>query len=125
MLAMEDLFLRHGYEWKLEPEAFWKVMEPFVSHLAEHAAEWWIAEDRTNGTLIGYARSVERDGLFEPRNYLSGPTNNPPAWENCYSRRHSRPDAARFGPSLQPMMCRVGALLRCRHCRAFRAVLIV
>lgn len=65
MRAMKDLFLRHGYEWKLEPEAFWKVLEPFVSHLAEHAAEWWIAEDREDGTLIGYARSVERDGLFE------------------------------------------------------------
>ena len=65
MLAMKDLFIRHGYEWKLEPEAFWKVLEPFVTHLAEHAAEWWIAEDRADGKLIGYARSVERDGLFE------------------------------------------------------------
>jgi GNAT superfamily N-acetyltransferase len=65
MLAMKDLFLRHGYEWKLEPEAFWKVLEPFVTHLAEHAAEFWIAEDRADGELIGYARSVERDGLFE------------------------------------------------------------
>ena len=65
MLAMKDLFLRQGYEWKLEPEAFWKVLEPFVTHLAEHAAEWWVAEDRADGKLIGYARSVERDGLFE------------------------------------------------------------
>jgi GNAT superfamily N-acetyltransferase len=65
MLAMKDLFHRHGYEWKLEPEAFWKVLEPFVTHLAQHAAEWWIAEDRADGKLIGYARSVERDGLFE------------------------------------------------------------
>jgi GNAT superfamily N-acetyltransferase len=65
MLAMKDLFRRQGYEWKLEPEAFWKVMEPIVTHLAEHAAQWWIAEDRADGKLIGYARSVERDGLFE------------------------------------------------------------
>jgi GNAT superfamily N-acetyltransferase len=65
MLAMKDLFLRQGYEWKLEPAAFWKVMEPFVIHLAEHAAEWWIAEDPADGKVIGYARSVERDGLFE------------------------------------------------------------
>jgi GNAT superfamily N-acetyltransferase len=65
MLAMKDLFRRQGHEWKLEPEALWKVLEPFVSHLAEHAAEWWIAEDRADGTMIGYARSVERDGLFE------------------------------------------------------------
>ena len=65
MLAMKDLFLRHGYEWKLEPEAFWKVLAPFLTHLAEHAAQWWIAENRADGKLIGYARSVERDGLFE------------------------------------------------------------
>lgn len=65
MLAMKDLFLRHGYEWKLEPEAFWKILKPFVTHLAEHAAEWWIAEDCADGKMIGYARSVERDGLFE------------------------------------------------------------
>jgi GNAT superfamily N-acetyltransferase len=65
MLAMKDLYLRQGYEWKLEPETFWKVLEPFLTHLAEHAAEWWIAEDRADGKLIGYARSVERDGLFE------------------------------------------------------------
>jgi GNAT superfamily N-acetyltransferase len=65
MLAMKDLYLRHGHEWQLEPEAFWKVLEPFVAHLADHAAEWWIAEDRADGKLIGYARSVERGGLFE------------------------------------------------------------
>lgn len=65
MLALKDLFVRQGYEWKLEPEAFWQVMEPLVSHVAGHAAEWWVAEDRSDGTLIGYARSVERDGLFE------------------------------------------------------------
>jgi GNAT superfamily N-acetyltransferase len=65
MLAMEDLYLRQGHEWKLEPEALWKVLEPFVIHLTEHAAEWWIAEDRADGKVIGYARSVERDGLFE------------------------------------------------------------
>jgi GNAT superfamily N-acetyltransferase len=65
MLAMKDLFLRHGHEWKLEPEAFWKVLEPFVTHLAEHAAESWVAEDPADGKLIGYARSIERDGLFE------------------------------------------------------------
>jgi GNAT superfamily N-acetyltransferase len=75
MLAMKDLFRRHGYEWKLEPEALWKVLEPFVAHLAEHASEWWIAEDRTDGKLIGYARSVERDGLFELSELFVRPDN--------------------------------------------------
>ena len=75
MLAMKDLFLRQGYEWKLESEAFWKILKPFVTHLAEHAAEWWIAEDHADGTMIGYARSVERDGLFELSELFVRPDN--------------------------------------------------
>jgi GNAT superfamily N-acetyltransferase len=40
-------------------------MEPIMTMLAEHAAEWWVAEDDASGEMIGYARSVERGGLFE------------------------------------------------------------
>jgi hypothetical protein len=40
-------------------------MEPIMAMLADHAAEWWVAEDADSGEMIGYARSVERDGLFE------------------------------------------------------------
>jgi GNAT superfamily N-acetyltransferase len=65
MLAVKDLFVRQGIEWTLQPEKFWKVLEPYLLHLSEHAAEWWVAEDRANGELIGYGRSVERGGLFE------------------------------------------------------------
>jgi GNAT superfamily N-acetyltransferase len=65
MLAMKDLFVRQGIEWSLQPEQFWKVLEPYLVHLSEHAAAWWVAEDRANGELIGYSRSVERGGLFE------------------------------------------------------------
>lgn len=65
MLAVKDLFVRQGIEWSLEPESFWKVLEPYLVHLSRHAAEWWVAEDRATGELIGYSRSVQRDGLFE------------------------------------------------------------
>jgi GNAT superfamily N-acetyltransferase len=65
MLAVKDLFARQGIEWSLEPEKFWKVLEPYLVHLSEHAAQWWVAEDRASGELIGYSRSVERDGFFE------------------------------------------------------------
>jgi GNAT superfamily N-acetyltransferase len=65
MLAVKDLFVRQGIQWSLEPEQFWAVLEPYLVHLSEHAAEWWVAEDRANGELIGYGRSVERGGLFE------------------------------------------------------------
>lgn len=65
MAAMSDLFARQGNEWTVEPESFWTKLEPFLDHLAAHAAEWWVAEDRSDGTLVGYARSVERGGLVE------------------------------------------------------------
>jgi GNAT superfamily N-acetyltransferase len=64
MAAMRDLFARQGNERKLDPERFWIALQPFLAHLAAHAAEWWIAED-SSGAMIGYARSVERGGLFE------------------------------------------------------------
>jgi GNAT superfamily N-acetyltransferase len=65
MLAVKDLFARQGNEWSLKPETFWKVLKPYLVHLSENAAEWWVAEDRANGELIGYGRSIERGGLFE------------------------------------------------------------
>jgi GNAT superfamily N-acetyltransferase len=65
MAAMSDLFARQGIDWTLDPESFWTVMEPITTYLASHAAEWWVAEDPSDGSLVGYARSVERGHLFE------------------------------------------------------------
>ena len=73
MAAMKDLFARQGNEWKLDPESFWTVLKPFLTHLAAHAAEWWIAEDSSDGSLIGYARSIERGGLFELSEFFVRP----------------------------------------------------
>ena len=44
---------------------WWANSEPIHRFLAGHAAEWWVAEDQEAGDLVGYARSIERDGLFE------------------------------------------------------------
>jgi GNAT superfamily N-acetyltransferase len=63
--ALRDLMTRQGHPFPLEADAFWFVLQPYLSHLAAHAAEWWIAEDPTDGSLLGHARSVEREGLFE------------------------------------------------------------
>ena len=65
MAAMGDLFARQGNQWKLDPDAIWAALESYLAHLATHAAEWWIAEDPDDGSTIGYARSIERNGLFE------------------------------------------------------------
>jgi GNAT superfamily N-acetyltransferase len=63
--AVRDLMKRQNHPLTLETDAFWLVLQPYLSHLAAHAAEWWIAEDPSDGSLLGHARSVEREGLFE------------------------------------------------------------
>ncbi len=63
--AVRDLMNRQNHPLTLDTDAFWLVLQPYLSHLAAHAAEWWIAEDPSDGTMLGHARSVERQGLFE------------------------------------------------------------
>jgi GNAT superfamily N-acetyltransferase len=65
MAAISDLYARQNHSLSLDPDAFWRVLRPYLSHLAAHAAEWWIAEDACDGALVGHARSVQREGLFE------------------------------------------------------------
>ena len=63
--AMSDLFARQGIPWGLDPDEFWKQLKPILTHLASTAAEWWIAIDDNDGSMVGYARSIERGGLIE------------------------------------------------------------
>jgi GNAT superfamily N-acetyltransferase len=65
MAAIGDLFARQNQRLTIDPEAFWGALEPYLTHLAACAAEWWVAVDPSDGTLVGHARSVERGGLFE------------------------------------------------------------
>jgi GNAT superfamily N-acetyltransferase len=65
MAAMTDLFARQGHPGGLDPESFWPQLEPLLVHLAATAAEWWVAVDGADGSMVGYARSIERGGLFE------------------------------------------------------------
>ena len=73
MSAMRDLFARQEIEWTLDPESFWTLMEPIMTHLASHAAEWWVAEDPSDASLVGYARSIERGGLIELSEFFVRP----------------------------------------------------
>jgi GNAT superfamily N-acetyltransferase len=43
----------------------WEIRRPLFEHLAATADRWWIAEDETNGSMMGYARSIVRDGVRE------------------------------------------------------------
>jgi GNAT superfamily N-acetyltransferase len=61
-----DLGRRRGTTLEGSADDWWANSEPLYRFLAEHAAEWWVAEDPGSpGRLIGYARSVERGGLLE------------------------------------------------------------
>jgi GNAT superfamily N-acetyltransferase len=76
MAAVEDLFTRQGIPWMVDPDAFFLSLEPVLSHFATRAAEWWVAEDAgegSDGSLVGYARSIERGGLLELSEFFVRP----------------------------------------------------
>ena len=64
-MSATDLGRRHGTELDGSSDDWWSGMQPVHGYLAEHAAEWWVAEAPDSKELIGYARSIERGGLFE------------------------------------------------------------
>ena len=64
MESLVDLTARRGTPWDPDVEDVWSRVEPIYSLLAEQATEWWVAEDAAE-ELVGYARSLERGGLFE------------------------------------------------------------
>jgi len=43
------------------------------TYLSRAAAAWWVAEDSATGQIIGYARSLERGGLFELTEFFVQP----------------------------------------------------
>jgi GNAT superfamily N-acetyltransferase len=73
LASARDLGARLNVPWDPEPETQWTRMRYLFDHLAAHAAEWWIAEDPPTGDILGYARSVERGGLFELAEFFVHP----------------------------------------------------
>lgn len=75
LAAMRDLTTRTGDPWDPDADALWPKLRDLFDHLAGHAAEWWVAEDPSGGpgALAGYARSVERGGLFELSEFFVHP----------------------------------------------------
>ena len=73
LASARDLTARQNVPWDPEPEKQWARMRYLFDHLAAHAAEWWIAEDPATGDALGYARSVERGGLFELAEFFVHP----------------------------------------------------
>ena len=62
--SVTDLATRQGMPLQGTAAEWWRWSEPLNRLLAELAAEWWVAELPTS-QLVGFARSIERDGLFE------------------------------------------------------------
>ena len=71
--AVTDYERHHGTPLEgAEPE-WWSGMEPYYAYLAVDSAEWWVAQDGASGPLIGYARSIDNDGLFELTEFFVKP----------------------------------------------------
>src|ERR1051325_7989154 len=74
MDSVSDFLQRNGVEWNVDRDEFFASMAPVLDHFAMHNAEWWVAE-APDGTVVGYARSIERGGLFELSEFFVHPRN--------------------------------------------------
>ena len=63
--AVTDLARRRNLELEGTADEWWPGSEPEYTYLAGAAAEWWVAEDVATRQIVGYARSLQRGGLFE------------------------------------------------------------
>ena len=74
--SVTDFGERHGTPLRGTAAEWWASAsgEPLHRFLADHAAEWWVAVEPVAGTLVGYARSIERGGLFELTEFFVMPT---------------------------------------------------
>ncbi len=72
--SVTDFGARNGTPLHGTAAEWWASGEPLQRYLADRAAEWWVAEDHDSGALLGYARSIERGGLFELTEFFVVPT---------------------------------------------------
>jgi GNAT superfamily N-acetyltransferase len=73
--AVNDLARRIGAELfgEDDPEGTWRRFQPFADHLTRTAAEFWVAEAPESGVIIGFARSIDRNRLFELTEFFVSP----------------------------------------------------
>ena len=74
--SISDLAARQGTPWEGTADDRWPTSTALYDLLAEIAAEWWVAEQGSGGSLVGYARSIERGvdgGLFELSEFFVRP----------------------------------------------------
>jgi GNAT superfamily N-acetyltransferase len=71
--SVTDLGRRQGTPLEGSATDWWSSSEPLNLLLARIAAEWWVAEETGSGRLVGFARSIERDGLWELTEFFVRP----------------------------------------------------
>jgi GNAT superfamily N-acetyltransferase len=75
--AITDLARRRGMPMEGTADDWWPSSEPQFRYLSHAAAEWWVAEDSATGSIVGYARSIKRDGLVELTEFFVHPGQQP------------------------------------------------
>jgi GNAT superfamily N-acetyltransferase len=63
--SVVDLGTRLGSPLQGTADDWWRSGESLHRLLAQLAAEWWLAEETDSGRLVGFARTIEREGLVE------------------------------------------------------------
>jgi GNAT superfamily N-acetyltransferase len=63
--SVVDLGARLGSPLQGTADEWWSSSESLHGLLARLAAEWWVAEELDSGRLVGFARTLEREGLVE------------------------------------------------------------
>jgi GNAT superfamily N-acetyltransferase len=53
--------------------AAWDTRRSLFAHLAATGESWWLAEDDASGRLVGYARTIMRDGMRELTEFFVRP----------------------------------------------------
>ena len=61
--SVTDLGTRKGTPLAGSAAEWWASTQSLQRFLADRAAEWWVAE--VDSRIVGFARSIEREGLFE------------------------------------------------------------
>ena len=71
--SVTDLGRRQGTPLQGTAEEWWQAGEPLQREVARMAVEWWVAEEADSGRLVGFARTIERDGLLELTEFFVRP----------------------------------------------------
>lgn len=70
--SVTDLGARRGTPLAGSAAEWWAAGQSMQRFLVDRAAEWWVAE--AGSRIVGYGRSIERDGLFELTEFFVLPT---------------------------------------------------